>query len=82
MRKLYTPWLIQCGNDILKNSTKSGYLKAPKTEILLNWLKESAKNIKTEHIFTSFDSTGITCTEKTKHVMEKLKINIVDVINR
>jgi len=84
MRKIYTNWLTKqvMDDNIEEALTNTGYLRQPTTEDLLEWVRESKDKMKKDHILTSFDTTGITNSDKQLELMEKLKINFDHLLER
>ena len=72
MRELYIPWLMeQCSLELKESTTKSGYLKAPGNEKIIEWISKSKKQIKPEMIIKLFEKTGITCDKERSFILER-----------
>ena len=82
MKELYSQWMIENSNSNQSNTTKSGFLRGPNVETLLEWLKFSKKNLNKEHIITSFEKVGIISNSRHKEIFDRLKMNLSDLLER
>ena len=82
LRKLYLSWMVENTSNIETAATKSGYLKPPSLVEVVEWLKTSQKYIKSQHIESAFQATGLTNDYNRKRLFEKLDINFDDLMQR
>ena len=72
--KNYTEWIINQTKNEDEATTKSGYIKAPSNEIIMNWITEIQKELKPDLMIKASSKTVIDDISK-KKLFDKLKMN-------
>ena len=81
LRNFYVPWLISRTED-LESLTKSGYVKPPSTNIIIDWVTKSLREISIDLTKMAFIKTGIVDDKRRNDLLDKLNIKFDNLVER